>query len=216
MGVSKPYSSYNSYFLIPFFIWVLVGAVFQFYYTQEELFKVINLNHSPVLDVAMSSLTLLGEGVVTTIILLSLFAFKRFRNWWYFIAALACNILPSILTQIVKSYVGAPRPLKFFAEAQWIHILPHWQHAFERSFPSGHTTAAFCFFTFISFLLPQKYKAIGVVFLLLALSTAYSRVYLAVHFFEDVYIGSIIGVLFTTFIISLMNKYQAVFFKKNK
>ena len=188
----------------------------QLFFNQEVLFRLINLNYTPFLDIFMSGLTLLGEGVVTTIILFSLFAFKEFRNWWYFTAALVCNILPSIVTQMVKSYIGAPRPLKYFSEASWIHILPQWQHAFERSFPSGHTTAAFCFFTFVSFLLPPKYKPLGLAFLLLALSTAYSRIYLAVHFFKDVYVGSIIGVLFTMLLIGLMNKYQSAFFKKNK
>lgn len=216
MSTAKPHTSYNRSFLLPFFLWVVFGGIVQLYYTQEELFRLINLNYSPALDLVMSGLTLLGEGVVTTVVLLLLLGFKKLRNWWYFVAALACNVLPSILTQLIKSYVGAPRPLKYFSEASWIHILPHWQHAFERSFPSGHTTSAFSFFTFISFLLPRKHQWLGVVFFLLALSTAYSRIYLAVHFFKDVYTGSIIAVLFTMLIFSLMNKYQAAFFKKNK
>lgn len=212
---SKPYTSYNQFFVIPFIIWVLIGGILQFSFSQEELFRFANLNYNSFLDTSMSALTLLGEGVLTTVVLLVLLGLKRFRNWWYIITAIGSNVLPSVFTQLLKSYFGSPRPLKYFSEANWIHILPNWQHAFERSFPSGHTTAAFSFFTFVAFLLPRKYKPFGLVFILLALSTAYSRTYLAVHFFADVYTGSIIGFLFTVLVFWLMNRYQSVFFKKN-
>ncbi len=215
MASQKPYTSYNSYYIILFLLWVVVGGILQYFYTPEELFKAVNLNYSSTMDVLMYYFTMLGEGVVTTLVLLILLGISAYRNWWYFIAALASNLLPSFLIQYIKSSVGAPRPLKYFAEADWIHILPHWQHAFERSFPSGHTTSAFCFFTFISFLLTPRYRPWAIAFFALALTVAYSRMYLAVHFFADVYVGSIIGTAFTMLVFLVMNKYQAAFFKKN-
>jgi membrane-associated phospholipid phosphatase len=36
----------------------------------------------------------------------------------------------------------------------------------------------------------------------------YSRMYLAAHFFLDVYVGSILGTVFTTVIFAMMNKYR--------
>jgi undecaprenyl-diphosphatase len=58
------------------------------------------------------------------------------------------------------------------------------------SFPSGHSAAAFAFATATSARLP----AAGPVLLPLALTVAYSRVHVGVHFPSDVAIGSAIGI----------------------
>jgi membrane-associated phospholipid phosphatase len=46
----------------------------------------------------------------------------------------------------------------------------------------------FCFLALIS-----RRKAMGALYITLALTAAWSRIYLAQHFFIDVYVGSIIG-----------------------
>jgi len=212
--VQKPYTSYNPYFLVPFGIWVVVGGLLLLLNGDEAIFRFVNLNHNSFLDVFMFRSTLLGEGMVIGLVLLVLLGMRRLRNWWYFTAAVVCNVLPSIITQVIKRSVAAPRPLKFFNEAAWIHSLPEWPRLMEHSFPSGHTCGAFGFFTFLALLLPAKYRVWGALLFICALLVAYSRIYLAVHFMVDVYVGSIIGTGFTLLIISLMNRYKAVFFKK--
>jgi membrane-associated phospholipid phosphatase len=42
----------------------------------------------------------------------------------------------------------------------------------------------------------------------------YSRMYVAAHFFADVYVGSILGVSFTLLVIALMRRYEHLFFKR--
>lgn len=210
----KPYTSYNPYFIIPFVIWVVVGGILLLLEGDDVLFRFINLQHTSFLDVWMYRSTMLGEGAIITLVLLVLLGMSKLRNWWYFTAALLANILPSLLIQVIKHRVRAPRPLKYFGNAAWIHTQPWWPHLMENSFPSGHTTGAFCFFVFMSVLLPRGYRLWGLLFFLLALLVAYSRIYLAVHFFLDVYVGSIIGTLFTLGVVALMNRYQSLFFKK--
>lgn len=213
--MQKPYTSYNPFFLIPFIIWVIVGGVLLLSFDTQTLFKAVNSTHNSFLDVFMYRATMLGEGAVITLVLLILLAISSYRNWWYFTAAIFSNILPSILTQVIKRNVGAPRPLKYFEQADWVHSLPIWPQLMENSFPSGHTCGAFTLFTFLAILLKPKYKFWGFVFFLLALLVAYTRMYLAVHFFADVYVGSIIGTLCTIIIIALMNRYQRFFFKRS-
>lgn len=213
--MQKPQTSYNPFFLVPFVIWVITGGVLQLIYTQEELFRVMNGSHSGLLDITMSYTTYLGEGAVITVVLLVLlFMVPMFRNWWYFTAALASNILPSIVVQTIKRSLNAPRPLNVFNEASWIHILPDWPRHMSNSFPSGHTCGAFTFFTFLAVLLMPKHKYWGLLLFILGVLVAYSRVYLAVHFFKDVYAGSIIGVVATLAIVAIMNRYKSLFFKK--
>lgn len=212
--MQKQVTTYNPWFLVPFAIWIVAGGVLLLTQGDEAIFRFVNQHHSPTLDVLMYYSTLLGEGMVIGVVLLVLLGFYRLRNWWYFTAAILCNVLPAIVTQIIKRTVNAPRPLKFFGEADWIHTLPTWPRLMEHSFPSGHTCGAFGFFTFLALLLPARYRAWGLVLFIIATIVGYSRIYLAVHFFADVYVGSIIGTVFTVVAVALMNRYKAAFYKK--
>lgn len=200
--------AYNPYFHLPFILWVIWGGIALLQYDAYTLFFFFNSSHTPLLDNIMFFTTYLGDGLFTALLLLVLLGLSSLRNWWYFFTALLTNALPNIFIQFVKTGVNAPRPLKFFNNAEWIHILPDWPRYMERSFPSGHTTSAFCLFCFLSLLVPAKYRPIGFIFFLLAIMVAYSRMYLAAHFFADVYAGSIIATLFTTVIFAVLNNYR--------
>jgi membrane-associated phospholipid phosphatase len=157
----------------------------------------------------------MGEALFIIVVLVALMVFKqRYRNLWYFITATLSGVLPSITSQFIKSAEHAPRPLKLLDKVQWIHVLPEWPRLMERSFPSGHTTGAFSLFCFISLILPYEKRWYGTLFFILALSVAYSRLYLAAHFFEDVYAGSILGAGFSLLVVTVMNKCSHYFFPK--
>lgn len=210
-----PYHSYNPYFLIPFALWIIVGGVALLAFNKQVLFATFNTHHTGFLDEVMLYVTSLGEGVIGTVIMLILLGRSNLRNWWYFTAAVFCNTIPSlVITQMIKHAIHAPRPLKYFDGAAWIHFAEKWPRLMDNSFPSGHTCSAFSLFCFLSFLLPQRHRVLGLVFFIMALMVAYSRMYLAAHFFEDVYAGSIIGVIFVILIISLMRRYARYFFRK--
>ncbi|WP_276134213.1 phosphatase PAP2 family protein [Polluticoccus soli] len=214
-STEKPYTSYNPYFLIPFLIWVVVGGLSLIFFDRRVLFEFANGRHSEWGDVLMTYITNMGEGPFVLVVLLILLGRTSFRNLWFFITALFSNVLPNIMTQAVKSGVNAPRPLNYYKEAPWIHISPDWPRYMERSFPSGHTTAAFCLFSFLAILLPEKYRHWGLVFFFMAIAVGYSRMYLAAHFFIDVYVGSIIATVFVVCVVTLMNRNQGRFFKQD-
>jgi membrane-associated phospholipid phosphatase len=212
---TTPYSSINKWFLYPFIVWCLLGGIAILTFDEEFLFAFFNTHHTPILDIAMVFITRMGEGVFGGIVLLVLVALRGFRNWWYFTAAILCNVLPAVLTQVIKSWIDAPRPMSVYKDADWIHHLPEWETLLSRSFPSGHTCAAFCLYAFLAFVLTPKYKWYGTIFFALALLVGYSRMYLAAHFFLDVYIGSIFGVFFTILVVSLMKRYNHYFLKNS-
>lgn len=209
----RPYISYNPYFFIPFFIWVVVGGISLLVADKRTLFYMINSRHNDVLDVLMAWGTRMGELEFSVILLILLLAFPGLRNRFYVVAALIANALPSIIVQVVKSSINAPRPLNYFKEAPWIHTLPEWHRYMNRSFPSGHTCAAFCLFCFVSFFLPPRYRPWALVLFVLALFTGVTRIYLAAHFFLDIYVGSILGTTFTAGIMYLLEYKSGYFFR---
>ena len=209
----KPYTSYNRYFLIPFVIWMVLGGIALLSFDRLELFRAFNTHYSTLGDEVMIYVTRMGEGVFVTIVMLLLLARTSLRNAWFVVVAVFSNAIPNLIAQALKSGFNAPRPLNYFEEAPWIHALPEWPRFMERSFPSGHTTCAFCLYCLLAVLLPPKYKIFGLAFFFLALAVGYSRIYLAAHFFVDVYVGSIIGTVFTLLIVALMNRHQGRFFK---
>jgi membrane-associated phospholipid phosphatase len=195
---------------------MVAGGIGLAVYDKEVLFRLFNTNHNPLLDSLMPFGTLLGQGITISIIMLALLALPAFQNWWYVVAAVACNVLPTLAAQAIKSIVNADRPLQYFNKADWIHILPDWKELYHHSFPSGHTCGAFAMFCLLSCILSRRYKPFGILFFLLALMVGYSRVYLSAHFFADVYVGSLIGVLFSVFILSLLRRNASKFFNDQK
>jgi membrane-associated phospholipid phosphatase len=215
---NPPQISFNRYFFIPFFIWVIIGGILLATYNERQLFENVNVRHTETLDWLVRQLTNLGNGFAICGILLFLLAVQKFRNWWYLIAAVMCNAVPAIITQIVKGIFNRPRPFERYRDdVSWIHFSPEWgQRLYHHSFPSGHSAGAFSIFLFVAMLLPKRYQIWGFVLFFLALGVAYSRLYLAAHFFLDVYVGSIIGVVFTSLGFYVMRRYLGRFYGANE
>ena len=206
--------SYNPYFLFPFFTWVVAGGLLLVCCNKKELFDMANSHYNEVTDSFMYYITMMGQAEVIIPVLALVMLVPAYRNMWYFVTATVSNVIPLLLQQLLKSFFDFPRPLKYFHNPSWAHVMPDWPHLYSRSFPSGHSEGAFSFFCFLSLLLPRRYQPFGLLFFVLGLLVCYSRIYLAAHFFEDVYVGSIIGALITMFIFTVMNKYKGLFFKQ--
>ncbi len=134
-----------------------------------------------------------GDGLMYISLIIS-FLFVRYR---WAVISLACFLSTSLTVQLLKRTVfsEALRPTAFFDETVTLNLVAGvTQHSY-RSFPSGHTASAFSLMLVL--LLFINNKKWGVVFALLALFAGYSRVYLSQHFFEDIYAGSILGMLIT-------------------
>lgn len=183
----------GQYFIIPFIVWVVLGGIFLLIEKERAVYVVVNDYHFAFLDVVLPYITRLGEGPVIIVGLLTLFIYPAFRTGRFLIAMLCCNLVPFVLTQVIKSVINAPRPLKYFQEADWIKRVNGQPVNYDYSFPSGHSEGAFAFFCFLALLLPARYSYLGFFFFFIALLVGYSRIYLSQHFYADVYVGSIIG-----------------------
>jgi membrane-associated phospholipid phosphatase len=192
----------NASFFLPFLLWIVGGAMLQAYFTHEELFLAINRAHAPWADVAMTGVTYIGDGITFAIMLAFILAFRKYK---LFLTAGTVLLIVTLIVQIAKHYYNEPRPSLYFAHTPALVHTIEWVRVHGTcSFPSGHTTTAFAMFTFLALICRNKIS--GFAFLTLALLAAYSRIYLAQHFFVDVYVGSIIGTTGSLVVYSLFHQ----------
>ncbi|MET6998497.1 phosphatase PAP2 family protein [Chitinophaga defluvii] len=180
----------NAYFFLPFLLWVIAGGILFSKFTKEELFLSVNQAHAPWADVLVTGITYLGDGISFAILLVVLLIMKKFR---LFFMGLATFLLVTVVVQVAKHALNAPRPISYFEDTSIIHTVKWVTVHGSNSFPSGHTAGAFGMFCFLAIIVANK--RLGLLFMALALGAAHSRLYLAQHFYADVYVGSIIGTL---------------------
>ena len=146
----------------------------------------------PVLDVAMSIITMFGDAGIFWIAVSVLFLItKKHRKTGIGMALalimglLVCNIW-------LKPTVARIRPYDFQMEyfMKEIPLLAGTMHDF--SFPSGHTIASFE----AAVVILLNNKKLGIAAMILAILIAFSRLYLYVHYPTDVIFSVLLGTIF--------------------
>ncbi|UYQ93349.1 phosphatase PAP2 family protein [Chitinophaga horti] len=158
------------------------------FFTKEELFIGINQVHAPFADHFFSWITWLGDGWAFGVMLAVLLAMRKYR---LFLMGGITLLLVALFVQVLKHKLGAPRPMAYFTDTSIIHTVEWVRVHKSLSFPSGHTATAFAMCCFLAMTLRNKTASLCL--FVVALVAGWSRIYLAQHFFEDVYIGSMIG-----------------------
>lgn len=195
----------NRWFYWPYFVLVALAAVIQATYHQFDISLWVNRHHNSTFDFIFKHLTHLGDGLFAAVICLIVLLFYR----KYFWSSIVCIYVPAIVTQILKRLVFADhlRPAAKMGTHTQLHFVDGITIHTQNSFPSGHSTGAFALFLFMALAIPNK--KLGVLFLALAVIAAFTRVYLLQHFFEDVFVGSVIAVTCTTLLFTLFETKRA-------
>ena len=175
------------------------GAILQLKYTKLDIFLFINGNHCTVADFIFSYYTNLGDGAFFALFIVLIFFISRRRAF----IGLVSFLLSSLIAQVLKHvfFPNTFRPLFYFWDQfgresmKRVHTVPGVHVSIINSFPSGHSATAFAIFTLIAlyFCTNNKRHWLTVLSFILAVSVGYSRIYLAQHFFLDVYFGAMIG-----------------------
>ena len=193
-------------FLLLFLIFAVTGAWLLATYTKADLLLTVNQHYCPLGDALMPWWTNWGDGLthITIIVLLIVYAWwsggkqKALRWGWLSLLTFA---LPSLLSQFLKArfFNLEPRPVTYFAaDPGALHHVPGVELWTYNSFPSGHTITAFSIaLTLLYLFAPRRVWPWSILLFVWACSVGYSRMYLAEHFFKDVYGGALIGVLTT-------------------
>lgn len=136
----------------------------------------------PALDKLMLLVTHLGEETAFLVIALIVFWCVDKYHGYYM---LGVGLLGNLLNQFLKITCRIPRP--WVRDPDFAVVEAAKAEAGGYSFPSGHTQTAAG--TFGAVAATQKRKWIGLVCIILAVLTAFSRMYLGVHTPADVLVG---------------------------
>ena len=185
----------NSSFLLPFSVFLLIGAIALLANSKTDLHLLINSFHNRYLDIFFYYTTYLGDGVVAILTIIILLVVK----YRYALLVGMSYVVSSMFTQLLKHtlFEDVVRPKKFFEGIHDLYFVSGTENHLYNSFPSGHATTAFALY--FSLALIVKNNTLKFFLFVIALLVGFSRIYLSQHFLSDVYAGAVIGV-FITFI----------------
>ena len=169
-----------------------MGLVVSIHYPKLEIQRYINSFYHPKANFIFKFLTHLAEGWFT----IPLIGFLFIYNWRKAVYMVSIYGISSLFVVVLKQLVfptfKRPHWFNELLNDENYHWLPNVNMHDEFSFPSGHTTSAFCIFFGLALLIPNK--KIGTAFIILASLIGFSRTYLSYHFLMDLVAGSLLGV----------------------
>lgn len=175
-------------------LFILAGGTYLAYIEKPEAILFFNENRSDWLNIFFSYVTKLGEELMYVLIVIA-FLFVRVRHS---ILVAVTGLVVMGVSYALKSFFAIDRPKAFFKKngmLDQIDFVPGVDlHAGATSFPSGHSMSAFALYGLLILILPNR-KRYALPLFLIASLVAVSRVYLVQHFWEDIYVGSLIGVV---------------------
>jgi len=188
----------NVAFLTPFSILAILFTAVVLQTDQLELHLRTNRWHTPFADTIMPLITFLGDGIFVGIVVLLLSLYKLKSG----LALLIASLVNSLSTQVLKREIFEHfRPAHYLEHHPDFLAIPGVDLAYQFSFPSGHTSAAFCLYFALALMF--RTASAKVLMLLLAAAVGASRIYLNLHFLEDVVAGAVHGVFWAILIFGM-------------
>jgi membrane-associated phospholipid phosphatase len=188
----KTFLKNNWIVVIPYLLLTSVAVFYLLQWNKIELHYAMNkLTGNPVVDTFFVYVTYAGDGIVAMVII-AITLLLNARKGLFLLVAYAVS---GIITTLIKKFSPeAFRP--HFAFHEYLHsydinYIEGVEMLAQNSFPSGHSTTAFAIF--ISLALVTANKALKLIFLLIAVLSAFSRTYLSQHWLVDITVGSLIG-----------------------
>lgn len=192
-------------FIIPYLILMLACIIIKLLYTKQQIYFGVNGLYSDFGDLVAPYITDLGNGW-TIIIISAVLILFNYRTAFLMATTYA---ITSLSVQIVKYIADADRPtLLYHDKLKMMHLVKGMYMLQFYSFPSGHTVTAFSTGLLVTYL--AKNKNWGWLLFIAATLIGYSRMYLSQHFFEDVTVGSALGVVLTAWWISFIDSKKFI------
>lgn len=172
-------------------LWFGLTTLISVILKKGEFVLWLNEQHSPMLDSLMKGWTLLGDGWMFALGLL-LVVRKRLYHALPYLFTVAVQTL---LVNVGKRWLLADsqRPKAWFGDDVTLNFVEGVKVHLHHSFPSGHTATAFTLCFLVWMLHRNTWSAL--LALGLAIGVGVSRMYLVLHFWEDVFAGSCVALI---------------------
>ncbi len=173
---------------------VFAVALYSYYYLDRPLALFFHQLHNHPLEDFINRLSVLGESQWYLVPALMLWIWYKKRGniaaakkaQYLFLA----NVIAGIGVWLLKIPFGRMRPRLLFLENKY--GFEGWGISYPYvSFPSGHSITVFVTATALALLFP-RYR---ILFFLIAVPAAFSRVTKGAHYLSDVLVGSYLGIL---------------------
>ena len=154
-----------------------------------SIFNLMKEMRNAPADELMITLTMLGDGLVMTVLAVTIVVWLLWRrSYRAAIAAAVAFTAGKIFVPVLKYGIQRPRPIALYDGAELF------------SFPSGHATMAALIFGILAVLVSHSMGRWGRALVyaicgILVVAIAYSRVYLGVHWLSDVLGGLLFGTI---------------------
>jgi len=181
------------WYLIAYALFVFAGLIVLLSFHYGDVVLLVNKFSRMEWDRTADWITRIGLG--STMVIVSLgFALYKLR---YTLMMLFDLALVGIVTGIFKNFLFPQivRPMKYFEPEAFHRMVRLFDYNLLHSFPSGHSMTIFAMMSLLAYFSGKKMA--GVLFVFVAIVVGLTRIYLLQHFFVDVYVGSILGVLCT-------------------
>jgi membrane-associated phospholipid phosphatase len=198
-----PLKNSFSYGMLMLFV---AGILVFFSVSKDDLFWLLNRQHSVAGDYFFKYGTYIGDGLVMILAGLIFFSMGKRKIGLLLILSF---LLSGLVVQVVKRTKPEPRPGRYFTElrqAEKVHKVDDHLLKGNNSFPSGHTTTAFAMFSLLAFYNRRMHWQL--LFFILAITVGYSRIYLGQHFFKDVWVGAMLGYATSYFLLWAFRKKE--------
>jgi membrane-associated phospholipid phosphatase len=202
----------NKILFVAYLLIFLSSFFFLIHFGKKETHLLLTSYHGSFPDHLMQFFTLFGDGLFMVLSGLLLF----FRRIKYGLIIVCSFIASSIFVQLLKriAFADCKRPVAWFHDLGIeIYRIGGVEYHSAFSFPSGHTTTAFALFFGFAFFV--KNTGLKILFLLMAIITGFSRIYLSQHFLGDVLAGSVLGIFSALVMEVVFEKSKAEWMDEN-
>jgi membrane-associated phospholipid phosphatase len=181
----------ESFFNRIFIFFVALGWLPFLFFDKGQEILFINRYATPWLDFLMMNLTHLGKGYMWVFIIV-MFLFIRFSQAITAVLVLMCNgVLIVIFKQLL--FKGMARPIAYLPKESFYHLIDGFTYFTTNTFPSGHTMSAFTIAFFLGYYIRDM--RVSAILMFYALLIGFSRMYLLLHFYADVYMGALAALM---------------------
>ncbi|MFH1587178.1 MAG: phosphatase PAP2 family protein [Candidatus Diapherotrites archaeon] len=171
---------------------------------EVELLQLVQSFSHPLLEQFFLFITFFGNPIIWILFAAAIYWSGRDKESLYLTNLV---LFSSAIVGILKGIVASPRP-----SAEKFNVIAEDFYS-PYSFPSGHSSLIAAVYAFYSEKLKPNMK---IIFVLLVLLVAYSRLYLGVHFPLDVIVGLMLGYLIGKGNLWLVAKLKKTHFKISK